>query len=98
MSSRHASAQTTITYTDLHAGAYVRSVSDLNQVGDVGAGADSRAALWFGTASSFVDLNPAGATLSTGQGVSGSQQVGYVALAGVARATLLFGPGRLRRL
>ena len=46
----------------------------LNQVGVV----DSHAALWSGTAGSFIDLNPAGATDSKAYAVSGSHQAGYV--------------------
>jgi hypothetical protein len=47
------------------------------QVGSAGIGGTYHASLWTGTADSWVDLSPAGATLSYATGAAGGQQVGY---------------------
>jgi hypothetical protein len=53
------------------------AVSGGQQVGSgASAGNSAQALLWSGTAGSFVNLNPAGFTLSEAVGVSGGQQIG----------------------
>jgi hypothetical protein len=47
------------------------------------AGGDGRAALWSGTAVSFVDLHPAGALSSWARATDGSRQVGGVQFPGL---------------
>jgi hypothetical protein len=51
----------------------------------------SHAALWSGSAASFVDLHPAGATSSGVNGVSGGQQVGSTTIFGSTLATVWSG-------
>ena len=46
------------------------------QVGEAGIGSGTHAALWTGTAASFVDMNPPGAGGSRLRGVDGGFQVG----------------------
>jgi hypothetical protein len=48
--------------------------------GSTTSAAGAYAALWSGTSSSFVNLNPGGATGSALQGISGSQQVVWASL------------------
>jgi hypothetical protein len=61
------------------------------QVGYAYVGAGQRASLWTGTAASWVDLNPAGATYSWAFGVYAGQQVGYALVGDVYRASLWSG-------
>ena len=49
------------------------------------------ASLWTGTAASWVDLHPAGATYSGAYGVSTGNQVGYAVMGGSFRASLWSG-------
>lgn len=56
---------------------YAVGVSGGQQVGWVGS-YSRRAALWSGTASSWVDLHPAGALESGALGVANGKQVGYI--------------------
>ena len=46
-------------------------------------GGNLHASLWSGTAASWVDLNPAGASASELSGISGGHQVGYAVIGGV---------------
>src|SRR5262245_7404655 len=69
----------TITYVDLQppasngvSGPFFRTASQ--QAGSVAG----RAAIWSGTAGSFVDLQPAAYLSSFAYAISGSQQAGYV--------------------
>jgi hypothetical protein len=52
------------------------------------AGNPKHAGLWTGTAASFVDLHPAGATQSIARAVHGTVQVGEATIGGVAHASL----------
>jgi hypothetical protein len=61
------------------------------QVGRAYMDGAMHAALWNGTAASFVDLNPAGATSSEAFGANDGQQVGDVVLAGSPHASLWSG-------
>jgi hypothetical protein len=61
------------------------------QVGNAQINGTNRAALWSGSAESFVDLHPAGATISSLHGTSGSQQVGGAILGGTTQAGLWSG-------
>ncbi|MFZ4576185.1 MAG: hypothetical protein ACOYN0_17510, partial [Phycisphaerales bacterium] len=54
------------------------------------AGVD-RASLWSGTAASWVDLNPVGATQSVAGAASATQQGGWAAVGGVFQASLWSG-------
>ncbi len=74
-------------------GAEAYGVSDGQQVGYIydSASSNYHAALWRGTAASWVDLNPAGATVSYALGVHSNQQVGYARVAGITRASLWSG-------
>jgi hypothetical protein len=54
-------------------------------------GGDARASLWSGTASSWVNLNPAGSTYSIANATDGHQQVGIATFAGLPRASLWSG-------
>ncbi len=49
------------------------------------------ASIWYGTASSRVDLNPAGASRSYAYAASGALQVGEAYVGGIGRASLWFG-------
>jgi hypothetical protein len=49
------------------------------------------AGLWSGTAASFLDLNPLGASQSGALGISGSQQAGYADIGGATHAGLWSG-------
>lgn len=51
----------------------------------------AHASLWSGTAGSWVDLNPAGATGSVAYGVEGGRQVGSANVGGITRASLWSG-------
>jgi len=78
------SASPVITYTDLlPAGlsyGVARNPTDSQQMGYIATavGGISHAAMWSGTAASFVDLHPSGATRSYGYSNFGSQQAGRV--------------------
>lgn len=62
------------------------------QVGYVTIGPADHAALWKGTAASFVDLHPTGATSSQAFATNGTEQVGFIVdTQGLLRATLWFG-------
>src|SRR5215210_4207854 len=79
------------TVTNLHpAGAsesYAGGVHAGQQVGSVSFGGGFfRASLWTGTAASWVDLNPAGATSGAG-GVYAGEQVGQAFVGGTNRAS-----------
>ncbi len=66
--------------------------SGSQQVGQAAAGpGDSHAALWRGTAASWVDLHPAGAEFSTAGATNGAQQAGYAVVNSVSRASLWTG-------
>ena len=77
-------------FIDLHPTGFARSeafdVDGAIQVGHVSSsefsGGPKRAALWSGTAASFVDMNPAGAGRSTLRGADGGYQVGSAAFSG----------------
>jgi hypothetical protein len=60
-------------------------------VGSVDAGGLRHAALWGGTAASWVDLNPAGASESDAWAVHNGQQVGYATVGGLQHAGLWSG-------
>jgi hypothetical protein len=77
--------------TELHPGVASSVVYDLSgtqQAGYTVAFSATHAAVWSGTASSWVDLHPVGATESVAWTTNGSQQGGYSVIAGVTRATL----------
>jgi hypothetical protein len=84
-------AHATWTVTNLHpAAATFSEVHDIygdQQVGFVMIGAN-RAALWRGTAESFVNLHPAGTAASRALGVGGGQQAGWATIAGRRRASV----------
>jgi hypothetical protein len=61
------------------------------QVGDARVGNAWHAITWTGSAASWVDLNPAGASESGAYGCSAGQQVGYAVIGGVTRASLWAG-------
>jgi hypothetical protein len=86
------SAEAQWSVTNLHpSGAsfsIARGISGGQQVGEVGLGGTTRAALWLGNAASFTDLHPIGATLSSAYGVYGGKQVGFATINGVDRATM----------
>jgi len=81
MAATTASAQWTV--VNLHpAGAtysQAYGVGGGQQVGEAGTGG-THAALWSGTAASWVDLHPAGANQSVAMGVDGGQQVGWASV------------------
>jgi len=81
-------------YHDLLAPGYTRQVINggtaAAQVGYTD-GAFSHAAMWSGTAQSFVDLHPAGHTDSYGTGAGAGTQVGFVGGPGYAHAAVWFG-------
>lgn len=62
-----------------------------NQIGTVNDGIRDNAAIWNGSAASWVNLNPFGAASSLGYGVHGSTQVGVATFAGQRRAGLWHG-------
>jgi hypothetical protein len=64
-----------------------RDVFGDQQVGQV----NSHASLWSGTAESWVDLHPAGASGSVAYGISGSQQVGNTYFSDIEHASLWSG-------
>lgn len=72
-----------------HFGA-VHGMSGGVQVGVIGVGLASHAALWRGTPESLVDLHPAGVPSSQALAVYGDQQVGYIH-DGRPRAALWYG-------
>ncbi len=64
------------------AGSLANAVGSGQQVGqtyDPSGASQTHAALWSGTAASWVDLNPAGSVWSSADAVDGGQQVGYAA-------------------
>jgi hypothetical protein len=61
------------------------------QGGEIFTATNVHAALWSGTAASFVDLNPAAATDSAVRALSSSQQVGDAKVGGVTRAAVWAG-------
>lgn len=75
-----ASAQWTVTILTPVAGGFAigRGASGSSQVGYACVGPFCRASLWSGTAASWVDLHPPGASQSEALAASGSTQVGYV--------------------
>ncbi|HVU64237.1 MAG TPA: hypothetical protein VHC70_09690, partial [Phycisphaerales bacterium] len=54
-------------------------------------GTEYHASLWSGTATSWIDLNPAGSTESMANAAGGGQQAGYAILGGVHHAGLWSG-------
>ncbi len=66
-------------------------ISADQQVGAKTVGGKSHASLWSGSASSWVDLNPAGSAYSLAVGVSGGQQVGYAMIGNQMRGGLWTG-------
>jgi hypothetical protein len=84
---------------DLHPLRFVSSslsgMAGGEQVGSAnpyGIGGQQRAALWHGTAASFVDLTPSYATAATLLATNGHQEVGYaIGLDGLEHATLWTG-------
>ena len=80
------------TLTSLGPNNRVWGVTTMNQqVGQSNVFARPHASLWSGTASSWVDLNPAISEESVAYGVSGSTQVGLALVGGVVRASLWSG-------
>jgi len=61
------------------------------QGGEIFTATNVHAGLWNGTAASFVDLNPGGATDSSVRALSASQQVGDAKIGGVTRAAVWTG-------
>ncbi len=61
---------------------YAYGVQGGQQVGLISGATATRACMWTGTAASWVDLSPAGATSSEAWGVQGGQQVGWARIAG----------------
>ncbi|MBX7135894.1 MAG: hypothetical protein K1X67_24765 [Fimbriimonadaceae bacterium] len=61
------------------------------QGGQVYSGGVYRAALWQGTAASYVDLNPTGSGRSEVRAIAGTQQVGQAVIGGVWRAGMWSG-------
>jgi MYXO-CTERM domain-containing protein len=61
------------------------------QVGVAWVGGTPRASLWQGSAESWVNLNPAGASSSLANGIHADQQVGWASIAGTQRAGLWSG-------
>ncbi len=70
---------------------WARDVGDGQQVGFATVDGADHAALWTGSAKSWVDLHPAGATSSGASSVGGGQQVGGATVDGVKRASLWSG-------
>ena len=70
---------------------FVEDVSGGQQVGNAVFGDEVHAALWHGTAASWVDLSPAGSTRSNAVGVSGGQQTGHAAFGDSEHAGLWSG-------
>jgi hypothetical protein len=75
---------------------HARAVDGVQQVGDVQVGGSpsaqiSHASLWSGTAASWVDLHPAGASSSGASAIYGGQQGGSVFFGGAAHASLWSG-------
>ena len=96
-------AQSTWTVTVLHPSGQTTSEAygaGLQQAGYVKPSVQqTRAAVWNGTASSFVDLHPNGALTSVAWGASDGQQVGQVLFTGLgsaARASLWSGTASSR--
>lgn len=84
------------TLTILHPAGQLSSesfgASGNKQVGEVFVGADQpRAAIWSGTAASWVNLHPAGATASFAIDVSGTKQAGFAVVGGQPKASLWTG-------
>ena len=84
------------TVTRLNPNGYTFSVaygvpSGTQQAGVVATNTVGRASLWSGTAASWINLNPAGATESTAFGASLTQQVGLATVGGVYGAGLWSG-------
>ena len=52
-------------------------IQDGQQIGYVDFGTGAEAAMWSGSAGSFVDLHPGGAVPSQARGVQGGRQVGH---------------------
>ncbi|MCA9278065.1 MAG: hypothetical protein H6815_04665 [Phycisphaeraceae bacterium] len=89
----HASAQWTV--TNLHPPGATQSgalgVQNWQQVGYATFNGADHAALWMGSATSFVDLHPAGAESSSVNDVHNGQQAGSATFGGSAHASLWTG-------
>jgi hypothetical protein len=87
-------AQFVVSSTDLHPAGTTASIvyglSATIQVGTATVG-QPRASLWSGSAGSWVNLNPTGASSSTAAAVFGTQQAGYAFLDGGTRAGIWTG-------
>jgi len=81
-----------ITFSDLHPdGVFENSVVNGMKGGQQVGFGDFRALLWAGTASSFVNLHPVGASSSVAYGTSGAQQVGVATIGGELHGALWSG-------
>lgn len=71
---------------------YATAIGDGQQVGwVVTSGGSTKACVWSGTASSYIDLDPSLSTHSAAFGVGGGQQVGFANVSGQFRASLWSG-------
>lgn len=70
--------------------AQINAVSQSKLAGFVGPFGFTHAALWSGASSSFVDLNPSGASSSSANAISGSMQAGFAVFPGITSHAALW--------
>lgn len=87
----HADWTATIIHPSASAASEARGAYGNKQAGSAWADTKEKAAMWTGTAGTFVDLHPAGAQTSAIYGMTATAQVGYVAMALAASAAIWHG-------
>lgn len=68
----------TVLHPPSAASSFAWGVANGVQVGDVGIAGQGHASVWYGTAASWVDIHPAGASASMATRTDGAQHVGWV--------------------